>query len=327
MSGQESVSGSVGGACQYLTVIMPTYNRAAILASTLDDFTKLDAPKVPWELIVVANACTDDTDDVVRSFAGRLPVRLVHESQAGKNYANNRGIQVAKGDVLVFTDDDVTPRADWLTAVVSSVAEWPEFRVFGGRVVPRFPEGTSEVFRTADFASFVFGICDPGVPTGLFQGGSSPLGANTWMRRGVFGGGVKYCGAIGPKGKGRISGSELELFDRLRRDGEKFVFVQDAVVAHRIQSNHTTFRYVLKRACASGRGAVRIAGFEPDAICVFDMPLYRCKEFLSHAYFGLWRGLTLQRKKAAESFVQAAVRWGAVTETRRMRKDVAAVSK
>ena len=66
------------------------------------------------ELIVVDNASTDETAAIVKGSASGLHVRYQFEPEKGLSRARNTGLVAAKGEVLLFTDDDVIPCGDWL---------------------------------------------------------------------------------------------------------------------------------------------------------------------------------------------------------------------
>ena len=102
-----------------VSIIITTYNRAAQLSQTLD---ALDCIQVPdtyqVELIVVDNRSTDDTAQVIRE--RKLPnmaVQGIYEPNPGQSHARNTGMAAAKGDIFLWTDDDVRPPKDWITAM------------------------------------------------------------------------------------------------------------------------------------------------------------------------------------------------------------------
>ena len=94
-----------------------------------------------WELLVVNNNCTDGTDEVIRTFQDRLPVRRVFEPRPGLSHARNRAIAEATGDYILWTDDDVTVCRDWLVVYTDAFRRWPDAAVFGGPIQPWF-DGT-----------------------------------------------------------------------------------------------------------------------------------------------------------------------------------------
>ena len=81
-----------------ITVAICTWNRSPSLRQTLEGLTGLAAPiGTKWELLVVNNNCTDETDDVIRAFEGCLPVRRTFESTPGLSHARNRGLPRDRG--------------------------------------------------------------------------------------------------------------------------------------------------------------------------------------------------------------------------------------
>ena len=70
-----------------------------------------------WEVLVVDNGCADHTDAVIEAFAGRLPIRREFEPRRGHTPARNRAWMPAKGEYIVWTDDDVVVDPGWLAAL------------------------------------------------------------------------------------------------------------------------------------------------------------------------------------------------------------------
>ena len=91
-----------------------------------------------WKLVIVDNASTDGTRDVIRQFESSLPVMCCEEPLAGKNRALLRGLREAEGDLIVFSDDDATPDSEWLTALRRAADERLDFDIFGGAIRPRW---------------------------------------------------------------------------------------------------------------------------------------------------------------------------------------------
>src|SRR4051812_25892690 len=118
------------------SVAICTRNRAASLRRTLASIAAAAQPHADWETIVVDNGSTDDTADVASSFDERLPIRVVHEAEAGLSRARNAAVRVAQGEYIVWTDDDCVVDARWLTAYVDAFDRWPSAAVFGGPIVP-----------------------------------------------------------------------------------------------------------------------------------------------------------------------------------------------
>ena len=96
-----------------LTVLICTHNRSALLRRVLASINNAVRPE-HWavELLVVANACTDDTVSLLRRYesesqsSGALPLRWTEEPKPGKSNALNRAIPMIPDGVVSFIDDD-----------------------------------------------------------------------------------------------------------------------------------------------------------------------------------------------------------------------------
>ncbi len=105
-----------GPAMCALSVVIPTYNRRAILRKTLLAFASQTLAHDQFEVIVVDDGSNDETADMVRRFKSSFSLRLESQSHQGANAARNRGIQAAKGSVVVITGDDMVPEPRFLEA-------------------------------------------------------------------------------------------------------------------------------------------------------------------------------------------------------------------
>src|ERR1043165_163989 len=100
----------------HLTVAIPTYNRADYLRQTLAGIALQVFPPDQFEVLVIDNNSTDHTVAVVAEFADAHPApRCVLETNQGLDHARNRAITEARGEIIVFADDDILVKPDWLT--------------------------------------------------------------------------------------------------------------------------------------------------------------------------------------------------------------------
>jgi glycosyltransferase involved in cell wall biosynthesis len=98
-----------------VTVAICSWNRAALLRETLKQMTHLERDdSFDWELLVVDNNSTDQTPDVLAEFAGQLPLRVLREPKPRKSNAANLVVKEARGEYILWTDDDVLVEPDWL---------------------------------------------------------------------------------------------------------------------------------------------------------------------------------------------------------------------
>src|SRR5579859_1003447 len=127
-----------------VTVAIITHNRARLLRQALAGIVRQDYPSDRWELLVIDNNSTDETRDVIGSFATALPTpRRIAEMRQGLDFGRNRAIEEAKGDLIVLVDDDIIVEADWLSQLVAPLSSESAHKigVVGGEVVPVFPDG------------------------------------------------------------------------------------------------------------------------------------------------------------------------------------------
>ena len=160
-----------------ITVLIPTHNRARILSETLGDLSRLNPPSVPVELVVIDNASSDRTSEIVQRHAEHLDLKYLRENRPGKNCALNKALQeVALRDIVVFADDDITPGPDWLVEIVRSVRDHPGCSVFGGKVQVKLPEGNIPKWTNVDWIRlFGFASHDLGDNTKLYKWPDTPM--------------------------------------------------------------------------------------------------------------------------------------------------------
>jgi glycosyltransferase involved in cell wall biosynthesis len=123
-----------------LTIAVPTYNRSQSLQQTLDSLAALEIPAgFEAECVVVNNGSTDDTADVASRFAADSPIhtRCVLEPRSGSSYARNRGFFEARGDFVLFIDDDAIADHNWVTALIMEM-ERRRLDAACGMVLPRW---------------------------------------------------------------------------------------------------------------------------------------------------------------------------------------------
>jgi L-malate glycosyltransferase len=243
-----------------LTVLLATRNRSKLFASVLESFTRLQAPASGWKLVVVDNGSTDQTPQVLASFANRLPLHLLAEPRLGKNFALNSGLALIEGDLTVLTDDDVFPNPDWLIQLRTATDAQPDFSIFGGAVVPHWELPPPSWIDWADQGA-AFAI----TPTEWKDG---PIAANCiWgpnmaVRSNVFQSGIRFDTSMGPRGANYLQGGDTELTRRLNSIGHKAWHVHGAVVQHFIRKDQLDKDWVMRRAIRHGRGEYRLGHAE-----------------------------------------------------------------
>jgi hypothetical protein len=236
-----------------VTIALTTRNRASLLARTLDHMRRLRVPPgLRWELLVVNNNSTDDTAHVLGGVTD-LPIRSFFEQRDGKSNAANTATERARGDLIVWTDDDVRPDPGWLEAYVHA-AEWhPDAAYFGGPVRPWFeskpPPWLERGFRVLGVP---YGLLDLGPEARPFVRSEKPIGPNMAIRRAAARQ-HRWDPLRGPRATTQLMGAETYVVDRMREAGLVGRWVPQAVVEHFVPAERMTLEYVRMRCRLQGR--------------------------------------------------------------------------
>lgn len=101
-----------------ISVVIPTHNRRDLLAESLQALARQSFPTSLFEVIVVADSCSDDTGAVVSELSSSLPycLRLYQHDARSASVTRHRGAQEARGPILLFLDDDIEPDARLIEA-------------------------------------------------------------------------------------------------------------------------------------------------------------------------------------------------------------------
>jgi glycosyltransferase involved in cell wall biosynthesis len=241
-----------------ITIAICTLNRAESLRRTLGSLATMPVPEgLDWEVVIVNNNCTDHTDDVLNAFAARLPIRREFEPERGHSRARNRAVDAARGEYIVWTDDDVIVDSGWLTAYADAFRRWPDAAVFGGPILPRYEAPVPPwVAAGGPVLAPAFGLRDLGadpVPLSVAEG-RDPWGSNFVIRASEqreF----RYDPALGYAPGRQRAGDETDVIERILESGALGYWVPAAQVQHCISRERQTLRYVARGFAQHGETA------------------------------------------------------------------------
>lgn len=229
-----------------ITVALCTHNHADRLAKTLADLAMVYPPDGAWELLVVDNASTDATSGILAASHWRpadVNVRIVREERLGISYARNRALQEARGEYLLFIDDDETPDSHWIRAYEQAIRDYnPD--ALGGRIEVQFEDGDPPAWLQDELLGFL-GKLDHGPERWLTRIDTPIFTGNAAFRRSIF----KHVGifdtTLGRSGKLNTGGEDVDLYRRLVQNGFRIRWVPSAVISHRIQTTKLRRAYFL----------------------------------------------------------------------------------
>jgi GT2 family glycosyltransferase len=219
-----------------VSVAVCTRDRPGDLAACLDSLEQVEYREL--EILVVDNApSTEASRLLVERRGGR--VRYVREPRPGLDWARNRAIAEAGGDVIAFTDDDVTVDPGWIRALVTAFGTDETVAAVTGLVLPAELETEAQVLFER-YRSFGRGFAprriarEGGGPVARRYGatGDYGTGANMAFRRSLLGRIGGFDPALGA-GTPTRGGDDLEMFFRVLKQGYALIYEPRAIVRHR----------------------------------------------------------------------------------------------
>lgn len=238
----------------FITVALCTHNHADRLKRTLADLARLEPPALPWEFLVIDNASTDATPALLADAGWRpagMDVRIVREEKLGLSNARNRALQEARGEYLLFMDDDETPDPAWLATHEQAMREHqPD--ALGGRIEVFFEDGARPLWLQDELLGFL-GKLDHGEARWLTERATPIFGGNFAFRRNIFERIGNFDARLGRQGTANIGGEDTEIYRRLLEQGCSVRWVPQAIIHHRIQTPKLRRGYFLDLHFRQGR--------------------------------------------------------------------------
>jgi glucosyl-dolichyl phosphate glucuronosyltransferase len=297
------------------TVLISTYNRARSLAETLAAVARIRTSR-SWEVLVVDNHSTDDTEAVVRALAPGYPVELryVYEPVHGKYAAMNTAVTAARGAIIAATDDDAVVDPEWLESA-DRVLVSLDCDFVGGPVTPLWQQAappwldlsTPSIQRVLALLDYGTAVREFGVGIGW------PLGVNVAYRREAFAKAGLFDPSLGRKAGTLRSQAQREWHLRARAAGCRGFYVPDMRVQHRVEPERLERQYFRRWHYWHGISRARLYhryGFDPEEPeaarydrplpSVFGVPRRLFPKALASLRSCIWRRLRGQKARAFE---------------------------
>ena len=293
-----SAETSTKEATPLLTVAICTRDHKAILLETLQHLARQRA-QAAWDVLVVANACTDGTEQTVEALAADFPVplRVSVEPRPGLSSARNHALKAAVAPLVAFIDDDATCLEGWVDAYARAFEDETVVGA-GGRIEPALPSSVPAFYAENLDAGEIRGplslydFGDEPQDTGGPGKAHTPYGCNCSVRRELA---LEVGGFRLDLGWGAgVPGEETEFFERLREHG-RIVYVPDCRVEHRILASRLTRDYFVQYHFSQGRAFVRL-----------EADLHRGKHLRR-----LWR----ESRRVARTYLRTCFSWNAKPRT------------
>lgn len=244
----------VDAGAEGVSVIICCYNSAARLPKTLAHLARQIVPSsIPWEIIVVNNASTDETASVAgrvwREAGSSARMRIVDEPNAGLSRARERGVAVARFETIVFVDDDNWLEPDYCNHARERLKNQPLIGGLGGFIEPHFEGPTPSWFASLQ-SLYAVG------PQAPFSGDITDIkphlaGAGLVLRKSAYdrlrASGFTFL-LTGRCGSQLVSGEDTELCYALALSGYRIWYDEDLRLVHFMPHARLTRDYVLTLA-------------------------------------------------------------------------------
>ena len=194
-----------------ISVILCTYNRGRYIYNVLQSIAVGTLPLSDYEIVLVNNNSTDNTEEEYRRFEADYPdvkLRYCLEPQQGLSHARNCGIRNSEGDILVYVDDDATVNKEYLGTYARFFAEHPDAVAAGGPILPVY-ETQEPAWMTHYTRQLITGRLYLGDRQREFPRGAFPGGGNACYRKRVFDTIGLFNVELGRKGNSLIGADRL----------------------------------------------------------------------------------------------------------------------
>ena len=235
-----------------IAAIICTHNRDRYLGAAIDSLLNQDCSD--YEIIVVDNASSDRTKEVVEKRLDNPLVKYVYEPELGLSVARNRGAKETSAPILAYLDDDAEASSQWLRVIANAYRENDKLAIAGGKVTLILPEGhtalpnwLSEEMAGAlgsyDLGSEIVYLDNPNL---------TPRGLNYSLRRSFLENIGGFDPNLGRVGKNLLSNEELLMTELALDKGWQVAYLPDALAAHNVAPERLKPQWFINRTWWQG---------------------------------------------------------------------------
>ncbi|MEW6536571.1 MAG: glycosyltransferase family 2 protein [Candidatus Auribacterota bacterium] len=229
-----------------LSVIVCTYNRGQLIGDSLQSLVAQTLDPALFEVIVIDNNSTDTTAERVQEFTGKYPhFHMIKEMEQGLSNARNRGWKEAKGEYVVYIDDDAKASPNWCERILINYdTVTPTPVVVGGQILPWHecepPIWFHESFEKASCGDNAKFLQPPLAHTGF-------SGSNMCFKKSLFTSYGGFSTELGMIGNETRMGEETELFLKIFEHEPYFWYDPQLIVYHWVPSRKMLISYRMLR--------------------------------------------------------------------------------
>lgn len=271
-----------------LTVVICTHNRANLLLKAVESIYSAIIPSnCKIRLIVIANACNDDTVILLESFKeNKLFSRNISfdyylEPIPGKSHALNHSINLIEDGYICFIDDDQIIDTYYFDAIISAIEKYTNAFIFCGRIFPDWKGDEPEwVHLKGKYRIYPlpFPFFDLGPKSLLIPSDSKalPSGGNCIIHKSVFNKIGVFSTLLGPNGHNLMGSEDTDFFQRAIDYGESIRYIPDIKQLHYVDKNRLNLKYLLVMCFKRNLSITASSKYKTPA------PLYLYRQLISN---------------------------------------------
>lgn len=234
-----------------ISAIICTHNRSNYLAGSIESL--LNQTYNHYNILIIDNASTDNTKEVVNSYLSHPHVHYYYESALGLSSARNRGAKESNADILAYLDDDAIASPQWLKTLVESYQNNPKLAIAGGKVTLIYPENMIPPPWISENLSGALGYYDLGDQEILITSPIlTPRGLNYSLRKTFLDSIGGFDLNLGRKGKNLLSNEELVMTELALNNNWEVRYLPTALVAHNVAPERLSHQWFLQRSWWQG---------------------------------------------------------------------------
>ncbi len=234
-----------------IAAIICTHNRDKYLGAAIDSLLQQDG--VNYEALVVDNASSDRTREVVESRLSNPRLKYVYEKNLGLSVARNRGAGETTAPILAYLDDDAIASPQWLKNIVAAYNSNDKIAIAGGKVTLIWPNGIDHPNWISQEMAGSLGIYDLGDEIVYIDNPNlTPRGLNYSLRRSFLESIGGFDVNLGRVGKNLLSNEELHMTERAIAQGWQVVYLPQAIAAHHVAPERLKAGWFLRRSWWQG---------------------------------------------------------------------------
>jgi glycosyltransferase involved in cell wall biosynthesis len=235
-----------------ISAIICTHNRDQYLGAAIDSLLNQTLTGV-YEVIVIDNASTDTTAEVVKARLAHPKLKYIYESTLGLSVARNTGANHACGSILAYLDDDAEASPQWLQSLYDIYQTNTDVVIAGGKVTLLWPPGVKPPTWLSDELASGLGAYDLGSEVQYIHNPNlTPRGLNYSIRKTFLEAVGGFDTNLGRVGKNLLSNEELHMTQLALAEGKQIAYVPEALAAHNVAPARLKPMWFLSRSWWQG---------------------------------------------------------------------------